>query len=290
MNDPTINRKSHILNSFKDELGRIFIVSIGVFLFILFFQPFPLGMLDYDNRLLYVTGFGLINFLSAWIILILMPFLLPKLFKVTEWDNGPPFLTSLLLLVITAIAFAFYIRFVGKIPLSLYILFKVFLVCLLPLIIITLLYKSKSMESLIADLQEEKKYFISKLVVKEKTEEEEEFEIISENKSDKLKLKYSNVVFVKSADNYIEVYFLENNQLEKALVRNTLKSIESQLANHKNFIRCHRTSIVNNQYIEKLARDFSGYYLKMRYFDENLSVSRPFLLQVKDSLSTVNTD
>lgn len=285
MDNPTKNRKYHLIDSFKDEMARLFMVSFGVFLFILFFQPFPLGMLDYNNRLLYVTGFGVINFLSEWIILILLPFLIPKWFKISEWESGPPILTSLVLLAFTAIAFAFYISFVGKIVLSLYIIFKVFLVCLLPLIILSLLYKNKSMESVISTLNDENKFFMSKLSGYEKKAEEEEFEVISENKSDKLSLKYNEIVFIKSADNYIEIYCTINTSIEKKLVRNTLKSIESQLANHKSFIRCHRTSIVNIIYIEKLSRDFSGYYLKIKNFDKKLPVSRPFLTQVKEAIS-----
>jgi hypothetical protein len=279
------NRKSHLIDSFKEELARLFMVSFGVFLFILFFQPFPLGMLDYNNRLLYVTGFGVINFISEWVILILLPFLIPRLFKTNRWESGPPIFTNIVLLVITGVAYAFYIRFVGQISLSLYIMFKVFLVCLLPMIILSLLYKNKSMESQVSILQEKIMSVVEKLKGYEKTAEEEDIEITSENKSDKLILKAKNIVMVKSADNYIEVYCIINNLPEKKLIRNTLKSIELQLTNHKDFVRCHRTSIVNIRFVDKVARDFSGYFLKMNHLDEKLAVSRPFLSQVKEAIS-----
>ncbi len=66
---------------------------------------------------------------------------------------------------------------------------------------------------------------------------------------------------------------------------NTLKNIETQLVNHKNFIRSHRTSIVNVLYVEGLAKTNNGYSLKMSCFDEEMPVSRQFLMQVKEAVS-----
>lgn len=275
----------NIGQSFKEEMARLFILSFAVFLFILFFQPFPLGMLDYNNRLLYVTGFGTIYFLLSWLVFILIPFSLPQWFNISEWESGPPLILILFLLSITTTAFAFYIRFVGRVPISLYITFKMVLVCLLPLIVMKLLYRIKSRESTIVELQIQNKLLIAKLVEDEKSADEKEVEVISENKSEKLRLKINNILLIKSADNYIEIYHLENNLIDTKLIRNTLKNIESQLAIHKQFIRCHRTRIVNIMFIEKLQRDFSGYYLKMNKLDEKVPVSRQFLFQLKNSLS-----
>lgn len=271
--------------SLSDALGQFLIISFGVFLFILFFQPFPLDMLDYNNRLLYVTGFWAITFLLACIIFIILPLSIPKWFKIEEWESGPPFVLSLIFLVIIATSFAFYINYVGKVSLSFYIVFKVILVCLLPLLILIILYKYRSMKQIIGTLQDQNKYYISKIGEYEKTGEEEEIDIISDSKSEKLTLKYKNIISVKSADNYIEIYYLEKDVVEKKLVRNTLKNIELQLANQRIFIRCHRTGIANINYINKLARTYSGYSLKMRFLDETIPVSRQYLKQVKNVIS-----
>ena len=279
------NKKDQIKISLRDELGRLFFLSIGVFLFILFFQPFPLEQLDYNNRLLFVTGLGIIYFLVACIILIFLPLSIPKLFKISEWESGPPFFLISLLLVFTVTAFAFYIRYVGKAELSLYIVFKVILVCLIPLIILLILYKNKSQRRVIDILREQNKYYISRIRENDKIGLEEEIDILSSNKSEKLTLKYKNILYIKSADNYIEIYYLENGQVEKRLIRNTLKNIESLLANQHHFIRCHRASIINVMYIDKLVRSYSGYSLKMSYLEERIPVSRQYLLQVRSTIS-----
>jgi len=280
-------KKHRIKISLRDEFGRLFVLSFGVFLFILFFQPFPLEQLDYNNRLLFVTGLGVVYFLVACLILILLPFSTPKWFRISEWESGPPFLLISMLLVFTVTAFAFYIRYVGKAELSLYIMFKMVLVCLLPLIILLILYKNKSQAIVIDILQEQNKYYISKIRDFDQIGLEEEIDIISNNKSEKLTLKYKNILYIKSADNYIEIHYLENDMVEKKLIRNTLKNIESQLANQHHFIRCHRASIVNVLYIDKLVHNYGGYSLQLNHLEEKIPVSRQYLIQVKNAISGV---
>lgn len=279
------NWKNQIIKSLKDELVHLLIISASVFLFILFFQPFPLKILDFNNQLLYVTGFGVITFLLASIILIILPILIPKWFKIKELESNLPFILGFLLLTLTATAFAFYMGYVGMVLLSFYIMFKVVLVCLLPLFILLILDKNKMQERVISILQEQNKYYLSKIRKYEKLGEDEKIDILSNNKSDKLTLKRKHIVSVKSADNYIEISYLENNLVEKKLIRSTLKNIESQLGNQRSFIRCHRTSIVNIIYIEKLERNYSGYSLKMSCFDEKIPVSRQYFMQVKEAIS-----
>jgi hypothetical protein len=280
------NQQNNIKHPLKEELGRLFWISFGIFLFVLFFQPFPLAMLSENDRLIFVTGFGGITFILACFTLIILPLLSPKWLRISEWETGPPILLSVALLILTSTAFTFYIRFVGKVPITFYISFKVVLVCLLPIIILVILYKNKSLEQIIENLHEQNKNYFNRLKEAERIEVEVDMEVYSDNKSDKLVLKYKNIVFVKSADNYIEIYYFENNVLEKKLLRGTLKNIEAQLSNIRSFIRCHRTSIVNVNYVEQLSRSYSGYNLKMNNFDEKIPVSRQYLIQVKAAISS----
>ncbi|OFX88716.1 MAG: hypothetical protein A2W99_04405 [Bacteroidetes bacterium GWF2_33_16] len=279
------NLKKNILNSFKDELSRLFLISFGVFLFILFFQPFPLELLDYNNRLLFVTGFGAIVFLIEFIAFILIPLFIPKWFKTSEWESGPPFTLSTFFLVITSTAFAFYIRYVGNVYLTLFIMLKVVLVCLLPLLVLLILYKNKSLEQIIGILKEQNTQYFLKIKEFEKIEVEEEIDFISDNKSDKLTLKFKNIISIQSADNYVEINYLEKGVVEKKLLRSTLKNIEFQLSNQKKFIRCHRTTIVNTLHIEKLTRTYSGFLLKMNFLEDRIPVSRQYIVPIKDVIA-----
>lgn len=274
-------------NFLKAELARLFFIAVGVFLFILFFQPFPLDALSYDNRLLYVTGFGAITFILSFVVLVLVPLLFPKWFKLSQWESGPPLFLNIILLVLSVTAYSFYVMYVGKSQLSLYIIFKISLVCLLPVIILSILYKNKSLESIIELLQRQNKLFLARINKLEEDSEEQQLTIYSDSKTDKITLKFKDIIWVKSADNYIEIHHLVNHHAEKKLIRNTLKNIEIQLADRPEFIRCHRTSIVNISHSEKLVRSYSGFSLKMNYLDQNIPISRQYLILIKDAISAM---
>jgi DNA-binding LytR/AlgR family response regulator len=159
---------------------------------------------------------------------------------------------------------------------------------MLPIIILRILYRNKSLERIIDKLKAQNKEYINKLSEMEMEKGEEEVDVYSSNKSDKLKLRAKNIVAIKSADNYVEVFYSNGDSIEKKLMRNTLKDIESQLSNLKKLIRCHRTCIVNTQYIHNLSRNYSGYSLQIKNCSEKLPVSRQYLLQVRKAISVAN--
>jgi hypothetical protein len=52
---------------FKTYLG----LSISVFLFILYFQPFATNLFEFENKILYIAGFGIIIFIIQVIVQII---------------------------------------------------------------------------------------------------------------------------------------------------------------------------------------------------------------------------
>lgn len=271
----------------KNELGRIFIISFGVFLFILFFQPFPLETLDFNNRLLYVTGFGGITFLVSVLALIGLPLFFSKWFKSSMWESGPPLILNAFMFLFTGTAFAFYIKFVGNSYLSLYILFKIALVCLIPVIILAILYKNKYQEQIINILRDQNKAYFLKINEYEQRIEEKEIEISSSSKTNSLIVPPGSIICVQSADNYIEIYYFDNDKIEKKLIRNTLKNIESQLNSYKYIVRCHRTCLVNVHFVDKILRNSMGYYFKIGGLDKVFSISRQYVIPLKKAISAL---
>ena len=108
-------------------------------------------------------------------------------------------------------------------------------------------------------------------------------EFVSENNAENLSLPVSDVVFIKSADNYVEVVYREGENFKKKLIRNTLKNIEQQIKQYSNFVRCHRICIVNTHHIEKLNKDYSNFWLTIKGYNEQIPVSRQYLLKFKDT-------
>jgi len=62
------------------------------------------------------------------------------------------------------------------------------------------------------------------------------------NKLDFLKIKQSELVCISNTQNYVEVFFLENDVLQTKLIRNSLKQIQEDLGF---LVQIHRSHLIN---------------------------------------------
>ena len=274
-----------LIQSLKDELGLFLSISLGIFVFVLFFQPFPLHNLDFNNGLVYVAGFGGIILLTLVLIRTLLTWLIVD--KETENDNGnlfPPFLNGFLILLVSGVSFEFYIRYVGSVGINFSISFKVFLICLAPPVILGIYDKINSLKQQVNSLILEKKIIQKQVEQYEEDYLNKSVEFISENINENFSLLIAEVAFIRSADNYVEIVYKEGDVYKKKLIRNTLKNIELQVKPYSNFLRCHRICIVNLHFIEKLARINENYWLIIKGSGEQLPVSRQYLLRLREAL------
>jgi DNA-binding LytR/AlgR family response regulator len=276
-------RFDELIQKLKDELGLFLSIGFGVFLFVLFFQPFPFAVQDFNNRLLIVAGLGGIIFFFMVVVRTLLPWLINRDPEKKE-PLFPTFFNGFLLLVLSSVAFVFYIRYVGFVGITFHITFKAIIICLTPPIILSL-YDTFSGLKIYNDLLITEKKIIQKQI--EKYEDDllnKSIEFVSENISENLTLLAGEVAYIKSADNYVEIVYSEGDLFKKKLLRNTLKNIETHLKPYTNFVRCHRICIVNVHFIGKLNKNSNNHWLTIKGYDEELPVSRQYLLKVKESL------
>ncbi len=265
---------------FKVKLN--FNISLTIFLFFLFFKPFEVNYDNINNLILFFSGFGGITFIVIAIFHIILPGFFPKFLKATEWEIEPPNIICFLILSGSSVAFTFYLRHVGMVPITFYIVFQIVLICMVPVFLLKLIYKNVFWKNQ-ADILSDKLKTQSKQPIQE--ENNEIVTLSSENKSEKLKLQINNILFIKAADNYVEIMHKDGDKISKKLLRNTLKNIELQFTDSDNFIRCHRTYIVNKNHIKKLSKDFNGDKLILHNFQDDIPVSRHYLLKVRESLN-----
>jgi DNA-binding LytR/AlgR family response regulator len=276
-----INQLFDLLN---EQLGLFFSVSIGVFLFVLFFQPFPLDRFDFNNKLLFVSGLGTIVFLFMFLIRVAIPWIIQFSHQSNIEQSFPAYLGGFAILSLNSIAFAFYLHYVGWVAITFYIMFKVVLVCLAPVFALRLYDVIDELKHQNDSLIIEKKIIQRQIELYEQDYLNKSVEFISETSSENISLLIADVVFFRSADNYVEIAFKEGDTFRKKLIRNTLKSIEQQIKFYTNFIRCHRICIVNIHFIEKLNSNYSNHWLSLKGFNEQIPVSRQYLLKLKESL------
>jgi DNA-binding LytR/AlgR family response regulator len=259
-------------------------ISFGIFLFILFLEPFHLEKFDFDNRLLFIAGFGGIVFLFMFLLRIILPWIIQKNDLEGDKTMLNSYLEGLIILILCSVAFTFYLRYVGSVSISFYVVFKIVLICLAPPAALKLYDVNKGLMRQNESLISERKT-IQKQV--EKYEEDilnKSIEFISETGAENLTLIIAEVVFIQSADNYVEIAYMDGENIRKTLIRNTLKNVELQIKPYSNFIRCHRTCIVNMHYIEKLNQDYSSHWMTIKGFQERIPVSRQYLLKLKEAL------
>ncbi|HSN49613.1 MAG TPA: LytTR family DNA-binding domain-containing protein [Bacteroidales bacterium] len=275
-------RVNQFLALLNDELGRLLKISFGIFLFILFFQPFHLDPFDFNNRLLIIAGLGGIVFL----LLIIVQVIVPWFVRIVNRDRQEPVLLTVfngfIILALSSVAFAFYLHFVGYVEITFYLMLKVSLICLsVPVAL--------RFSDLVKDLRQQNETLIIEKKLQKHVEEAREddlkksIELFAENNTESITLIIADVVFIKSADNYVEIVYKTGDHFRKKLLRNTMKNIEQQLNPYSNFIRCHRICIVNTYYIEKLNRTYNNHWLTIKEYDEQIPVSRQYLLKFKTS-------
>lgn len=220
--DKGINK---IILLLKEEMGLLLSISFGVFLFILFFQPFTIQVFDFNNRLLYVGGFGAIVFLTMALSKISFHWI------INHYENlFPSYLSSLITWALPTVAFAFYLRFVGGVSITFFIVFKMVLICLAPTAILrihTYLKETKA-ENLL--LKQELNNYNKPLLTKNKEEEKPTVQFLSENHAERLLLDLSHLLYIKSANNYVEFVYLHNEKIKRKLLRNTLKNYRTATA------------------------------------------------------------
>jgi len=109
---------------------------------------------------------------------------------------------------------------------------------------------------------------------------EEAITISSNNINEDLLLNSTDLLFIKSADNYIEVHFLKNNKPTKSIIRNSLKSVAHELVDNPQFFRCHKSFLVNMQRVISFSGNAQGYKLHLSGTDLKVPVSRKLNSQI----------
>jgi hypothetical protein len=93
-------------------------------------------------------------------------------------------------------------------------------------------------------------------------------------------LRLENIVFITSADNYIDICFEDNDTLRHKLVRTTMDNTEKDIGKNSYVMRCHRSFIVNLRYVDSIKGNAAGYRLKVSKVQEVIPVSRTYMHNV----------
>lgn len=111
----------------------------------------------------------------------------------------------------------------------------------------------------------------------------------SEYKQGSLELDERDLLFIQTADNYIDVYYLEGSSVRHKLLRSTLSAIEKANISPQ-VIRCHRSYIINLHHIKSCKRPVRELRLHFKEKDYLIPVSRQYRERVRTSLEHLGNE
>jgi hypothetical protein len=98
-------------------------------------------------------------------------------------------------------------------------------------------------------------------------------------------VKKENLLYLESAENYVNICYLNKGKISKYMLRDTLKKIEESLSGTE-LIRCHRSYIVNFEKVKVIRKEKDGFKLE---FDNpavtDIPVSKTYINTVMQTFS-----
>jgi DNA-binding LytR/AlgR family response regulator len=101
----------------------------------------------------------------------------------------------------------------------------------------------------------------------------------------KFSVKKENLLYLESAENYVNICYLNKGKVSKYLLRDTLKKIEGSFAGTE-IVRCHRSYIVNFEKVKVIRKDKDG--LKLEFDSPSMAdipVSKTYVNAVMQTFS-----
>ena len=264
-----LKKPYYFISSPKFNLLLSFGVGFFIFLFLYSFRPFGISN-SLNNKLLYTGGFGLVTFIIQSLLFLIPPLLFKSYFSTKNWTVGKNILFLIVLVISISFGNYFYNSLIhvskSKDSISVLTFFKyTFSISIFPIIIFT--YISEKLYT----------FFRKKNIEKHtsyKSKSKNEITLLSDNKKDTIKINLDNLIYLTSKRNYVALILLKNNTVEEKIIRKTLTNIAIDLKNYRYFIKCHKSYIINTNYMKSISGNARGYYLNSDYLNYKIPVSR----------------
>lgn len=274
-----LNKPFPLIEGTQQQVLVSFLFASFVYLFLFIFQPFGISEAHYYysqySKNTYLVGFFVITFLVMMLNYLVSSFLFKQSFSPENWTVGKNI--SFLLWQITLIgvfnwwySISFKHEFTDGHNLFEF-LFMTMAVGLFPSIFLTL-YTERYFSNKHQLIAKELDIKIHEPIKKE----EIQIKILADNKKEIIELELKQFICIRSEGNYADVFFIENDELKKKLIRNSLAKIALQLINFETVKRCHRSYIVNLQNVNTVSGNARNYNFHIEKLNFAIPVSRNF--------------
>lgn len=240
-------------------------------MFLIIFQPFGTENFQHPYKFLLLFPYCII-FGMAFFIANLMTS------RFSNWNIGAEFLKIILILFLSSVLSYFYNSlFLSHVALDLGNYFYMFLYSLAIGIPVSIIY-ILSRYIYLKNIHEKKALDISQHLPVSASEQRQNLLKISAQNTE-LIMNEKDFLCVQSMENYCTFYFLENNSVQKTLIRISLASVLQQIETDS-VKKCHRSYIVNLGRVKNLKGNAQGYKLILPEIDFEIPVSRSFISSI----------
>ncbi len=268
---------------FNDDLKRnakiIFFISISIFVFLMVFQPLDISNLGGREKLYLVAGLGVITFLSLSLNLMVLPSLFPKVFMNREWVIWREILWNLWMLFTISFGYFLLYKTLGIIQFHFNTILTLIVIAIFPLTLLIVFNQDRLLRLHLKVANE-----LNAKLNEKKSVQEQLVHFDSEYQKDKLSIKARLLLLIRSADNYIEVFWKDGDTIKHRLIRGTLLKAYNLLENNNFIFKCHRSYIVNINFIDRVEGNSQGYKLYIENIDFEVPVSKLAVEKLKEKV------
>jgi hypothetical protein len=276
----------------KKKVFTAFIFGNFIFFFLFFFQPFGINSWELPNKTLVLAGYGGITFLIVLFNSLVIEYILKNWFRERNWKVWKEIVWALWHILLIGILNLLYTHWQTNFPLTIstFLAYQwiALIVGSIPVIGITFFnYNRLQRKNLEAALK------ITRTIeadpsMRKNEEHQQLVTLAGDNIKETLLLDPENLLYMEAADNYIEVTWQTNGQIQKKLLRNTMKNMEEQLLSVPFVFRCHRSYLVNLKQVIKVSGNSQGYKLHLAGGDQLIPVSRSLNETIREKIEEIH--
>jgi hypothetical protein len=266
---------------FNDDLKHnskiVFFTSLGVFVFLFLFQPFYISSLATREKYYLMTGLSIVTFLTLSINLLVIPSLLPKKFSSAGWNIKKEILWDIWILFTILAGYFLLNNYLGYIKFGFGLVIKLVLTAVIPIAVLIIVNHNKMLRSHLKLADE-----LSKKLKESKSVQDRIVYFNSDYQKDSLALKGSMLLLIRSANNYIEIFWKESEIIKNQMVRCSLTNAEEALKDFRFIFKCHRSFLININCIDKFEGNSQGYRLYIENINFPVPVSKSSVKKLKE--------
>jgi hypothetical protein len=266
---------------FNDDLKHntkiIFFISMGVFLFLFLFQPLEIVSLENKDKYYLVIGFGIITFLSLSLNLLILPSLFSRILNGSSWNVKKEIFWDIWILFTVGVGYFLYYKALGLMVFGFDTIITMILIAIVPTSVLIVFNRNRLLRSNLKSATE-----LNKKLKEFKSIPDKLVHFVSDYQKDNLSIKVSLILFVRSANNYIEVFWKEELGIKSQMVRCSLTKAEEILKDYKFIFKCQRSYLANVNYIDKIEGSQQGYRLFFDKIDFPIPVSKNYADKLKE--------